>query len=716
MGRTNKKPRWYQVRLHVALLGVTLIAVALAFWSAQVRPYLFQFELKRQVTSAGGTLEARPGPNWLQPLLGEENCQDITLLNLADAKVNDQLLQAVARLPQLEVLILGGQQINDDSLRFIPQCKSLQGVILDSTCVSQEALDRLRAARPGLHVNRCDRQAMLTWNPDVGIPMPRYAIDTITSDPPPPASLKNRLLATWFQEVTAIVRTESQAGSPPAKRTAVDTLQTMHRLHTLKIQVGSMIYAGGLTQHDLDTIGSLRQLRRLSLSDDEQVVSRYTPQIDFSPLAQLTGLSELSLRGLPITDTDMQSLAPLTKLRKLDLSYTHVTDPSAWPLFPITALNLEDTFLQDDDMSALTRYQTLESLALSFTELTDEGLVELLPLEGITSLRMAGTRMTEASYETLCGFPKLEYVAIGSVPGVELSYANSFLGPVRIGSTQWYTPFGPDDLDGGEFYGKDDIPFIQFQREEFAPIELDYSTMANDAKLMSAYLQFGFAGDSLHLDLLENLSGVKTLDLSQSFACDDDMRYLASMPELEYLDLTDTWVTDAGLMALANCKRLKGLKLSGSRVTDAGMRHLAQIQTLEEVELPAQAVRGEGCQQLAKLPRLQFFSFSKAWLRTSRQRLSPGLTKDDAQELTALTRIVFNRYDTDKDGVVSREEHQRLWGRFVNSNMPYWLGNGDADTLGHALQDFEGILRLAPEAGAWLEDTYEIPAHGGYWR
>ena len=38
--------RWYQVRLRTGLLGLTLIAVALGFWSTYVRPYLAQAELR----------------------------------------------------------------------------------------------------------------------------------------------------------------------------------------------------------------------------------------------------------------------------------------------------------------------------------------------------------------------------------------------------------------------------------------------------------------------------------------------------------------------------------------------------------------------------------------------------------------------------------------------------------------------------------------------
>ena len=55
----------------------------------------------------------------MQPLIFGENCQDLTLINLADLDPGKQLLERIAELPQLEVLILGGQTITDEPLRHV---------------------------------------------------------------------------------------------------------------------------------------------------------------------------------------------------------------------------------------------------------------------------------------------------------------------------------------------------------------------------------------------------------------------------------------------------------------------------------------------------------------------------------------------------------------------------------------------------------------------
>ncbi len=236
--------RWYQVRLRVALLLLTLIGVALGAWTAYLRPYLDQALLLADIRNRGGVYESRPAPSWLRLLMDERDAQNVTLVNIADTDPSQSMLQRISHLWALEILVLGGETITDDKLQYVPDCDSLQAVILDSTKVSDAALAQFRAARPGVHISRCDRRAT-RQNPG------NFSFGTVDCNPSPPSPVRARLPQEYYAEVTeariyhprTVIAFINSApgrltGNMATSRNIAEQfkrLADMHRLHALRV-------------------------------------------------------------------------------------------------------------------------------------------------------------------------------------------------------------------------------------------------------------------------------------------------------------------------------------------------------------------------------------------------------------------------------------------------------------------------------------------------
>ena len=89
------------------------------------------------------------------------------------------------------------------------------------------------------------------------------------------------------------------------------------------------------------------------------------------------------------------------------------------------------------------------------------------------------------------------------------------------------------------------------------------------------------------LEQLEELVGVKTLDLGGTKITNAGLAHLGSLADLETLSLHSTRVTNAGLLHLKGLARLETLWLGGTSVTDDGIaelkRALPQCQVSKEV-------------------------------------------------------------------------------------------------------------------------------------
>jgi hypothetical protein len=119
-----------------------------------------------------------------------------------------------------------------------------------------------------------------------------------------------------------------------------------------------------------------------------------------------------------------------------------------------------------------------------------------------------------------------------------------------------------------------------------------------------------FAGSTVRdADLVpvEQLHGLRLLNLQRTMITDAGLVHVSKLPELKALSLKGTNVTDAGLEHLKGLP-LEELDLERTKVTDVGMPSLATITTLKKVYLGPGGATGAGKSYLeAAIPRIQVF-------------------------------------------------------------------------------------------------------------
>src|SRR5947209_4191745 len=137
--RAPSHPRWYQFRLRTLLAGMAVIGVLLLAARWYVEPFRHQRNTMELIQSLGGSYETSPPQKWQAWYFGGDY-QNLIHVNLADCDQTDRFVAAVAGLPRLETLVVGGESFGDEQLQQLRQLSSLHVLMLDSTSVSDDAL------------------------------------------------------------------------------------------------------------------------------------------------------------------------------------------------------------------------------------------------------------------------------------------------------------------------------------------------------------------------------------------------------------------------------------------------------------------------------------------------------------------------------------------------------------------------------------------------
>jgi hypothetical protein len=191
---------------------------------------------------------------------------------------------------------------------------------------------------------------------------------------------------------------------------------------------------GGMSDHDMKSVGGLIQLESLALPgcrvekggfahlanlrELKTLNLEFTNVDDGAALASLkdlTELSELNLRGTTITDIGMASLAGLIKLEDLNVDRTRISDSGLSQLGGLVALSrlsLNHTRLNGTGLAHLKGLTRLEELSLENTGVGDAGLAHLAGAVNLKILRLNGTKVGDAGVAHLKGLTKLEELAL----------------------------------------------------------------------------------------------------------------------------------------------------------------------------------------------------------------------------------------------------------------------------------------------------------------
>src|SRR5436305_672385 len=136
----NRRPRrWFQFSLRTLLI-VIAVAAALAFaYAKTIEPYRLQREAMAVITNFGGSYKTEDAVGWVRYL--DKDAQDVVVVDLADCDRPDEYWPHLARLPRLRTLVIGGHSVGDEQVAALGRVGSLRGLVLDSTLVTDVALD-----------------------------------------------------------------------------------------------------------------------------------------------------------------------------------------------------------------------------------------------------------------------------------------------------------------------------------------------------------------------------------------------------------------------------------------------------------------------------------------------------------------------------------------------------------------------------------------------
>ena len=287
------------------------------------------------------------------------------------------------------------------------------------------------------------------------------------------------------------------------------------------------------TDQTMADIRPLKHVRSLLLNDLE---------ISDAGLAALADvawpLSNLDLRGCPVTNDGLRHLTGLQNLKALRLSGSH------------TAATVDD-----GGMNAVAQISDLKVLSLDKLWVSDDGIRALSTLKHLEELYLAGTTIGDGALEFIATMPAIRKLRLSndsiSDDGLKNLSALHNLVELDVSEDSLLTDSGMQYLSG----------------------------LTNLQKLNLWRVQIGDTG----VQYLKPLTNLKWLNLDNTRLSDAGLPALKGMQNLTFLHLGSTSVSDAGLIHLTGLTALRDLKVTRCGVTKEGAAELKQ--TLNNTEI-----------------------------------------------------------------------------------------------------------------------------------
>ena len=347
---------------------------------------------------------------------------------------------------------------------------------------------------------------------------------------------------------------------------------------------------------DLMPLASLVGLRTLYLDNN--------PIEDFSPLCVLPNLTSLSIKGINISQAQLEALSkslPNCAIHsdadpdeEQDISFGGVTFKS-----DVTELDLSGMGLRD--ISAIANCKELTKLDLSGNEISD--LSPLMNLPKLEWIDVSDNQLTDL--RPLMGMDKLKYIdasgnsitgtsPVSMMNGIEELYLNDnpigdFSGLRKTKSLKVLglanTGLTDEDL---EYLGK-----LTLLTTLDIDGNADLSGEAVDrlqSKLATCNISRGALAYNIDVDGHTVLSNAKELDLSGTGI--SDLTGLAKLNYLEKVDLSRNSISNIYILEFTGSRQtIKELNLSGNLIED--ITPLASLQAVEVLDLSNNRISSE---------------------------------------------------------------------------------------------------------------------------
>jgi hypothetical protein len=379
---------WPSFSLRTLLLGVTAVAISLAWWANSARQQRLGVAAIRQVYAADGRSEE------------VYICYDYELVEVAERRgFHYPFDEAGVEIDYNAVPTKGGWLRDRLGVDFF---HSVIGVVLPELEDPDAALGPV-ARLGGL------RHLVLEWG---------AAFDHGPSDAG--ISRLARLRALRSLDVR-----DCSALSDDSLR----AIGQLRRLEVLKLWHGRFSDAG------VRQLAQLRCLRLLLISNLLDDGGDLITDAGVAHLSRLTNLEQLYIASEQLTGKTLKSLAGMHKLDWLTLGSPLITDDDLRHLAPLESLDWMEfvgTGVNGTGFRHLREHPKLSSLSLGGTRLNDEGLAEIALLPRLEWVNVIDTHVTTAGLELLKKCPNLKTLIIGqNVPG-DIKHLQQVLAPCRV--------------------------------------------------------------------------------------------------------------------------------------------------------------------------------------------------------------------------------------------------------------------------------------------
>ena len=413
------------------------------------------------------------------------------------AEVGDELMSAVAKIPNLEQVGIRRTSVTDAGLATLAESRSLRAVYAGRTPITDKGVATL-------------------------IEMPTIRALRLNSAPE-----EFRQEGEQYPEITDAVvealcsRPELELLDLSAARISDKGLArlagSLKHLRRLVLDHTPITREGLLQLHNFE---SLEDLRCYQLNGDG---SRFDDEVA-SSLADMKSLKSLRV-DLNLSDRGVAALAKLPSLESLTLSGAGITDAS---------------------MNAIAAMQSLNDLSLQHTRVTDDGYAALAGSSKLRSVQITGNRMTTRCVETLATMPNLTRVGLMTVkPRVDGEPMwKGIEGLDALEQELWL--FDCPTLSQEEFAAITRLDLLKMLRIEGGGVLSDAELihLAECEQLERLSLTNTVVTDS-GLAALARLPQLRSLNLS-CVATDAGLRDLAQSPSLRRLTVASPNMTDEG--------------------------------------------------------------------------------------------------------------------------------------------------------------------------
>ena len=277
----------------------------------------------------------------------------------------------------------------------------------------------------------------------------------------------------------------------------------------------------------------------------------------------------------------------------------------------LESLSVAGTNVTDAGLAALVKTHTLRHLWIGSAihvyegrnpgdpQITNEGLKSVGQLVNLESLALCVPRITGAGMAHLDGLKHLKFLCLtrSEVGDDGMRSVGGHTTLQRLDLGRHVTRKGLDELV--RLTSLDELKINRYLKDDdLIPI----GQMTNLGSLRSGPALYVTDEGLRHIKTLTRL---RSLDLTEARkVTDEGMAYVAQMTGLETLVLNQR-IGDAGIAHLSTLTNLKDLDLTGSKISDSGLRKLTSLPQLRSLSLMDTRVTAAGVAQLREMKKLK---------------------------------------------------------------------------------------------------------------